>query len=133
MNPLIFKTERAVLDIYNYDSPDNIDKKVRVGDAILFLDSKTKARLRIDAQFRPNLHNIAVPSASWAEETTDTEMVLKILEKSRQLDLLPTEKIRKGMESELQCCHVEHKQYGYGNRRRFVTIPCQKRAAAGNL
>ena len=97
------------------------------------MDAKTKARFRIDAQFRPNLHRIANTSIEWTETTTDTEAVLKIIESTRKQDLLPTEKIQKGMESELQCCHVEKKYYGYGNRRRTVNIPCNKKAAAGNL
>ena len=99
----------------------------------MFLDEKTKTRLRIEAQFRPNLHKIHNPSLEWTEVTTDTEAVLKIIEHSRNQDLLPTEKIRKGIESELQCCHVEKKFHGYGSRRRCISIPCNKRAAAGNL
>lgn len=87
----------------------------------------------MEAQFRPNLHTIAAPSMDYVAETTDTESVLKIIEKSRNQDLLPLEKIQKGMESEFQCCHVERKSRGYGVNRRNLTIQCKNKAMAGNL
>ena len=99
----------------------------------MFLDQKTKNRLRLEAQFRPNLHNIAMPSMDYVAETTDTEAVLQKIERSRLQDLLPLEKIQKGMESEFQCCHVERKTRGYGVTRRVFTIQCKNKAMAGNL
>lgn len=69
----------------------------------------------------------------YVAETTDTESVLQIIERSRKQDLLPLEKIQKGMESEFQCCHVETRTRGYGVNRRTHTIQCKNKAMAGNL
>ena len=59
--------------------------------------------------------------------------ILEKIELSRQYDLLPSEKIRKNAESEFNCCHVEQKVRGYGSRRREINLPCNKKAAAGNM
>ena len=97
------------------------------------MDQKTKNRLRIEAQFRPNLHSIPAPSLDSVAETTDSEAVVKKIELSRNYALLPVEKIQKDMESELQCCHVERKTRGYGVNRRVITIQCKNKAMVGNL
>ena len=108
-------------------------KLLKSGDAAMFLDQKTKNRLRVEAQFRPNLHTIASPSLDYVAETTDAESVLKKIELTRNQDLLPLEKIQKCMESEFQCCHVERKTRGYGVNRKSYTIQCKNKAMAGNL
>ena len=99
----------------------------------MFLDQKTKNRLRVEAQFRPNLHTIAMPSLDYVAETTDAETVVKKIELTRNQDLLPLEKIQKCMESEFQCCHVERRTRGYGVNRKTYTIQCKNKAMAGNL
>ena len=96
LDPILFRQERNfnVQDIYNYYDEDNVDRNLRLGDAALFLDAKTKTKLRIEAQFRPSLHAIAFPSLEDVAETTDAEQVLNRIELSRQSDLLPTEQVR---------------------------------------
>ena len=135
IDPVLFRIQRdsSILDIYNYFAETNGDKLVRAGDAALFLDTKTKQQLRVEAQFRPSLHAIAFPSLDDVAETTDAEQVLNKIELSRKSDLLPTEQIRRNIESELTCCHVEHRVRGYGTHRRTTTLKCNKKAMANNL
>ena len=132
MDPVIFRQERNSLYPSWYDRNDP-QKNLRSGEAALFMDSKSKARLQIEAFFRPNLHAIAYPSADDVVESTDTTEVLQKIKLSREHDLLPTEKIRRNMESEFQCCHVEKKQRGYGRNRKYMMLKCVNKAAVGHL
>ena len=132
LDPILFRFPRnkSFPSWYDYENPQ---KMLRSGEAALFLDSQTKTRLQIEAYFRPNLHAIAYPSADDVIESTDTSEVLQKIKLSREHDLLPTEKIRRSMESEFQCCHVEKKQRGYGRSRKYVMLKCQNKAAVGHL
>ena len=76
---------------------------------------------------------VSLPSHDDVRETRNTSEVLEKIKLSRQYDLMPIDKIRKSVESELICCHVETKYYGYGARRKQVKLQCNKKAAAGNL
>ena len=130
LDPILFLQERNG----SFQNPfDRDTKKLRSGDAGLFLDDKTKARLQIEAYFRPNLHAIAFPSVDDVVESTDTAEVVKKIKLSREHDLLPTEKIRRNMESEFQCCHMEKKYRGYGRNRKYFMVKCQNKAAVGHL
>ena len=107
---------------------------LRNGDAAICLDPDLKEKLQVDALFRPNLHNIAQPSLDNVAETTDAEEILKNLDESRRQNLLPLEKIRKGMQSEFQCCHTEMRQSTQRRGRGRVDMyQCPNKAAAGHL
>ena len=131
---LFIVNDAAILKIYNYFDKSNKKKLLRTGEAAIFLDPDLKARLQVDALFRPTLHNIPRPSLQNVIETTDAETVLKSLEDSRAQNLLPLEKIRRGMESDFQCCHTEMRQVGFvRGKPKFKPQQCPNKAAAGML
>ena len=130
---LFIVNDADIKKIYNYFDAANTEKLLRTGDCALFLDQELKTRLQVDALFRPTLHNIPRPSLQNVAET-DAELVLQALEETRQHNLLPLEKIRKGMESEFQCCHTEMRPMGnVRGKPKFKPYQCTNMAAAGML
>ena len=135
LDPILFRVnDPEIGKLYDYFDRTNQNKLLRSGDAALFLDQELKAHLQVEALFRPTLHNIARPSLQNVVESTDAESILKSLEETRQHHALPLEKIRKGMESDFQCCHTEMRQIGsFRGKPRFKPYQCPNKAAAGML
>ena len=129
LDPIIFKMQTHDIDQVSLIINDaKQDRLLRSGEAVLLLDQATKEELQIDAQFKPSLK--ARPAMSESEFTaTDTEVVLKALEKTRDAERMPLP----SNEGQFQCCHREYVKRGTGRDRKSALVRCKNLAVVNDL
>ena len=129
LDPIVFQMQgydkdRVALIITDGKS----DQMLRSGEAVLLLDQATKEELKVDAQFKPSLK--ARPTMSESEFTaTDTEVVLKALEKTRDAERMPLP----SHEGQFRCCHREYVKRGTGKDKKNVLVRCKNLAVVNDL